>query len=252
MRHLLIAATLALTVAAPAGTSAVAQETLDRSAVESIVREYLLANPDLLYEMQAAYEAKQKAEQAAKSAAVLEARREDVFASPYQTEIGNPDGDVTVVEFFDYNCGYCARALADMNALLADDPNLRFVLKEVPIIRPESVGAHRVSLAVFKLAPEKYAEFHNRLFAVQGVKTDQAALEVATDLGIDRDALRKAANDDSITDAFREATQLAEALGVSGTPSYVIGDEFVFGALGADVLAGKIAAMRECGKTVCS
>ena len=136
--------------------------------------------------------------------------------------------------------------------MLAEDPNLKFVLKEVPIIRPESVGAHRVSLAVFKLAPEKYAEFHRRLFAVPGVKTDEAALAVATELGMDRTALTKAANDDSITQAFREGTQLAEALGITGTPSYVVGDEIVFGARGSQVLRDMIAAMRECGQATCS
>ena len=218
---------------------------MDRAQVEKIVREYLLANPDILYEMQAAFEAKQERERTAQAQRTLEERRDAIFSSPYQTEIGNPDADVTVVEFFDYNCGYCARALDDMDALLAEDPNLRFVLKEVPIIRPESVGAHRVSLAVYKLAPEKYGAFHRALFAVDGVKTDRAALKVATDLGLDADAVRKAANEDSVTAAFREGTELAEALGVTGTPSYVVGDELLFGALGADTLRGKIAALRQ-------
>ena len=251
MRIRLLALAFALSV-----TPAISQETdktaIDKAGIEKIVREYLLANPELLFEMQTAYEAKQKADQAAQVQAVLAERRDEVFASPFQTEIGNPDADVTVVEFFDYNCSYCARALEDMNALLADDPNLKFVLKEVPIIRPESVGAHRVSLAVYELAPEKYADFHRRFFAVDGIKTDQAGLAIAVELGLDADAVRKAANADEVTDAFREGTDLAEALGVTGTPSYVVGNEVVFGALGPDVLRSKIEAMRECGKTVCS
>ena len=244
--------TLAALLGAALVTPVLAQDKLDRSAVEEIVREYLLANPGILYEMQAAYEARQEAERKAKSAAALAERRDEVFSSPYQTEIGNPDADVTVVEFFDYNCSYCARALEDMNTLLAEDPNLKFVLKEVPIIRPESVGAHRVSLAVYALAPEKYGEFHNRFFAVPGVKTDEAGLKIAVEMGLDADAVREAANDDSVTETFKRGTELAEALGVTGTPSYVVGDEFVFGALGADVLRQKIASLRECGKTACS
>ena len=247
MRSLIAA--LALAVALPAAAE---EKPLARGDVETIVREYLLANPEILFEVQEAYEAKQKRERDEAAKLALAERRDQVFSSPHQTEIGNPDADVTVVEFFDYNCSYCARALDDMDALLAADPNLKFVLKEVPIIRPESVGAHRVSLAVFKLAPGKYADFHRRLFAVPGVKTDRAALEVAEALGLERDAVMQAANDDTITDAFREATQLAEALGITGTPSYVVGDELIFGALGADVLREKIAAVRECGKTSCT
>ena len=250
MRHLLAvaSATLMLSVAMPA----MAIEEADKAEIEKIVRDYLLANPEILTEMQAAYERKQQEERNALARRTIEERGDDIFSSPLQTEVGNPQGDVTVVEFFDYNCPYCARSLADMNELLRTDPNLRFVLKEVPIIRPESVGAHRVSLALYKLAPEKYAEFHNRLFAVPGVKTDRAALDVAREMGVDIDELTKLANDESIGRAFTEGTELAEALGISGTPSYVVGDEVVFGALGVGVLREKIANMRECGKTICS
>ena len=238
--------------AVPASSQQQQQAVPDRAAVEAIVRDYLLANPEILYEMQAAYEAKQQAERQERARRTLAERRDEVFSSPHQTEIGNPDADVTVVEFFDYNCSFCARALDDMDAMLADDPKLRFVLKEVPIIRPESVGAHRVSLAVYALAPEKYGEFHRALFAADGVKTDRKALEVALSLGLDEKAVREAANAATVTEAFREATGLAEALGVTGTPSYVIGDELLFGAIGADTLRAKVAAMRECGKTVCT
>lgn len=243
---------LAVALALSAAPSALAFEDEEKREIEQVVREYLIANPEILLEMQQAFERKRAEEQAAAAKLALAERRDQIFSSPHQTEIGNPDGDVTIVEFFDYNCPYCGRALEDMNTLLEADPNLRFVLKEVPIIRPESVGAHRISLAVYKLAPAKYEEFHNRLFDVEGVKTDEAALEVATSLGLERDEVIEAANADAITDAFREGTQLAEALGVTGTPSYVIGDELVFGAQGIDVLREKIANLRECGSATCS
>ena len=244
----LVLAAILLVLAAPA----LAFEPGEKKEIEQIVRDYLLANPQILVEMQQAYEVKQQEQRAASAQKALKERREQVFASPYQTEMGNPEGDVTVVEFFDYNCPYCGRALEDMNVLLDADPNLRFVLKEVPIIRPESVGAHRISLAVYKIAPERYGEFHNRLFAIEGVKTDKAALQVAEELGLDRDKIIEAANADAVTQAFREGTELAEALGVTGTPSYVIGDELVFGAQGVDVLREKIANVRKCGKASCS
>ena len=245
MRAVLAALLLALPL------PALAFEANEKKRIEEIVREYLLANPEILAEMQEAYERRQNDERVAAAKAALEERREQIFSSPYQTEVGNPEGDVTIVEFFDYNCPYCGRALEDMNVLLKADPNLRFVLKEVPIIRPESVGAHRISLGVYALAPEKYAEFHNRLFDVEGVKTDQVALDLAVELGLDRDQVIAAANKDDVTEAFREGTQLAEALGITGTPSYVIGDEIVFGALGVDALREKIANVRECGSTTC-
>ena len=243
-----VTAALLLALAPPA----VAFEPAEKKEIEQIVREYLLSNPELLGEMQQAYERRQEEERVAGAQRALSERRDQIFSSPHQTEIGNPDGDVTIVEFFDYNCPYCGRALDDMNEILKSDPNLRFVLKEVPIIRPESVGAHRISLGVFAIAPERYDEFHNRLFQVEGVKTDEAALKLVAEMGLDRDRVIEAANTDKVTEAFREGTQLAEALGITGTPSYVIGDEIVFGAVGADALREKIANVRKCGSTTCS
>ena len=247
MKRFVLAATLAL-----AATPAAAFDAEEKSEIETIVREYLLANPEIMVEMQQAFEARQRKAQEAAARVALEENREKVFSSEYQAQIGPDDADVTIVEFFDYNCYYCGRGLDDMNKLLESDPKVKFVLKELPIIRAESVGAHRVSLAVSRLAPEKYAEFHNALFAVEGVKTDQDALRIAGELGLEREKLVEEANSPAIEAALRESTELAQALGATGTPFYVVGDEFAFGAQGFEELRAKVANLRSCGSATCS
>lgn len=215
------------------------------------IRSYLLENPEIMLEVQQAFEAKQRAEQAASARKALEENRETIFASANQGVIGNPDGDVTVVEFFDYNCGFCQRAMADMNKLLDSDENLKFVMKELPILSEGSVEAARISTAVYRLFPDKYEEFHNELLSLQGQKDGARAEKVATEMGLDIAALKAEAQKEDVIDAFREANTLANDLGMSGTPSYVIGDEVLFGALGADVLREKIENVRKCGSATC-
>ena len=176
---------------------------------------------------------------------------EAIFNSLHQGVIGNAEGDVTIVEFFDYNCSFCQRAMEDMNLLLAGDPNLKFVMKELPILSEGSVEASRISTAVYRLFPKEYAEFHNTLLGSPGQKDGNRALRVAQSMDLDINALNEEAQKEDVLVAFREANELATNLGINGTPSYVIGDEVVFGALGYDVLHQKIENVRKCGKTVC-
>ena len=230
---------------------AVALDPSDRPEIEKIIREYLLSNPQLMLEVQAALETQQREEAARMAAQSLRENADTIFNSPNQAVIGNAEGDVTVVEFFDYNCGFCQRAMNDMNALLAGDSNLKFVMKELPILSEGSVEAHRVSTAVYRLYPEQYTEFHNQLLGSPGQKDGNRALRVAQSLNMDINALNEEAKKNNVLNAFREVNDLANSLGINGTPSYVIGDEVVFGALGEDVLREKIENMRKCGKTVC-
>ena len=230
---------------------AVALDPSDRPEIEKIIREYLLSNPQLMLEVQAALETQQREEAARMAAQSLRENADTIFNSPNQAVIGNAEGDVTVVEFFDYNCGFCQRAMNDMNALLAGDSNLKFVMKELPILSEGSVEAHRVSTAVYRLYPQQYTEFHNQLLGSPGQKDGNRALRVAQSLNMDINALNEEAKKNNVLNAFREVNDLANSLGINGTPSYVIGDEVVFGALGEDVLREKIENMRKCGKTVC-
>ncbi|WP_309084527.1 DsbA family protein [Chelativorans sp.] len=218
---------------------------LTKPQVEAIVRDYLLANPELLLEVQSALEAKMRTEQAAASRQAISEAAEQIFNNANDGVIGNPQGDVTIVEFFDYNCGYCKRALSDMEALIASDKNLRFVLKEFPILGPESHQAHVVSVAFRKLVPEKYAEYHRRLLGTEGRANEETAIKLALELGADEAALRQEMKDPEIEKMFGETYELANRLQISGTPAYVVGNEIISGALGHDHLSEKIAAARQ-------
>jgi protein-disulfide isomerase len=221
--------------------AAPAESKIDRAEVEGIIRDYLLKNPEVLLEVQEALEAKQKEEQRLASLGVIEDNKDEIFNSTFDGVVGNPKGKVTIVEFYDYNCGFCKRAMEDMRTLTAADPELRFVLKEFPILSPDSQKASVVSMAFHLMMPEKYGEFHNTLLGGQGRATEATALKVALSLGADEAELRAKMQDPSIIEALSKTYDLANKLAITGTPSYVIGNEVVFGALGPEVLAEKIA-----------
>ena len=240
-----------LAMTAPFAPSAYALDDAQKTEIEALIRSYILENPEILLEAQEALEKKRAARAEALAKKTLQEQRDLIFASKNQFEVGNPDADITVVEFFDYNCGFCKRALKDMNRLLDDDPKLKFVLKELPILSEASVDAHRISFAVGRTNPDKYAEFHRKLLGASGQKDGRRALKIAGEMGLDTEKLVEVSRQEDINDAFREANMLASKLGMNGTPSYVIGEEVIFGALGYDVLKEKIANMRECGATDC-
>lgn len=236
----------------PQQMAAASGEQLDRKDVENIVREYLLANPELLVEVQRALDAKHKEEQRVAQLGVIKDNKDKLFSSPTDGVIGNPKGTITMVEFFDYNCGYCKRALEDMRAITAADPNLRFVLKEFPILGPDSQKASVVSIAFHKMMPEKYAEFHTQLLGAQGRASEAQAIKVAVSLGAEEAKLREAMKDPSIAQLIDENYELANKLAITGTPSYVVGSEVIFGAQGLDVLNQKLAeAKAACATAAC-
>jgi protein-disulfide isomerase len=196
--------------------------------------------------MQQALEAKQAEEQRVAHLEVIKDAKQQIFNASYDGYVGNPDGKTTIVEFYDYNCGYCKRAQEDMLALTEADPDLRFVLKEFPILGPDSQKASIVSMAVRTLMPEKHGEFHNLLIGAPGRASEAAAIKIALQLGVDEAKLREEMKNPAITEAFSETYDLANKLQITGTPSYVVGNEVVFGALGKEVLGEKIAAARAC------
>ena len=220
--------------------------------VETIVREYLLAHPEVLLEVQQALDAKQKEEQKVAQRRSSTAPRTRSTSRRMTASSAIPNGKVTIVEFFDYNCGYCKRAVEDMQALTAADPDLRFVLKEFPILGPESQKASVVSMAFHNLMPEKYSEFHNQLLGGHGRAGEANAIKIAVSLGADEAKLREAMKDPKITEIFNETYDLANKLAITGTPSYVIGNEVVFGAQGRDVLNEKLAVVKAaCATAAC-
>jgi protein-disulfide isomerase len=235
----------------PAALPAIATAQLDNKAVELIVRDYLLANPELLMEVQVALDAKQKEEQRLANLGVIKDAKDEIFNSSFDGVVGNPAGKVTMVEFYDYNCGYCKRAIDDMRELTKADPDLRFVLKEFPILGPDSQRAHVVSMAFHKLRPEKYGEFHGQLLGGQGRANEASAIRIALSLGADEAELREAMKDPVISETFAKTYDLANKLSITGTPSYIVGNEVVFGALGREVLAEKIATAKACQDATC-
>lgn len=224
---------------------------VNRAEIEGIVRDYLMKNPEVLLEMQQILEEKQKEEQRVAHLEVINSARDDIFNAAYDGVVGNPNGKTTIVEFYDYNCGYCKRAQEDMLALTAADPDLRFVLKEFPILGPDSQKATLVSMAFRKVMPEKHEEFHNQLIGAPGRAGEAGALKIALALGADEAKLREAMRDPAIGEEIAKTYDLANKLSITGTPSYVVGNEVVFGALGQEVLAEKIAAAKACAGATC-
>ena len=169
--------------------------------------------------------------------------------SPRGVVVGNPKGDVTVVEFFDYNCGYCKRALDDMMTMTKADPKLKFVLKEFPVLGPGSVDAAKVAVAVRMQDKDgsKYMDFHRRLLGTRGEINRDRALAAAKEAGLDMARIERDLKTEEIEATLMESAVLADALGISGTPSYVIGDEVVPGAVGAQALQKRVEAVRKCG-----
>jgi protein-disulfide isomerase len=227
------------------------QAGLAKEDIGPLVREYLLANPELVEEVQQALQAKRDEESQKLALAAIEENHDAIFNAPEDMVLGNPDGDITLVEFFDYNCGFCKRAMEDVVKIMETDSNVRVVLKEFPILGPDSLAAHQVSMAFRKLAPEKYGEYHMALLGADVRATEALAIELAKNFGVDEEALRAGMADPAIGDSIRQAYTLADALGISGTPSFVLGDETVFGAVGSDTLLAKIDNMRQCQSTVC-
>jgi protein-disulfide isomerase len=215
------------------------------------VREYLLANPQVLQEVVTELERQRINQQTAQQADAVDLYQDLLFFSPRSAVIGNPNGDITLVEFFDYNCSYCKRALDDMNRLIVDDPGLRIVLKEFPVLGLGSTEAAQVAGAVVLLAPDRYGEFHQLLLGTQAQATGALALAAAAEIGLDVAEIEAMVGTAEVSAVIEESYMLADALGLTGTPSYVLGNEVIVGAIGYDSLRGMIDSIRACGFTVC-
>jgi len=223
-----------------------------RGELEQIIRSYLVAHPEVLEEMTAELSKRQQAAEAEKHQAAVKQDGETIFNSPRGVTLGNPKGDVNFVEFFDYNCGYCRRAMSDMLELMKSDPKLRVVLKEFPVLGPGSVEAAQVAVAVRMQDPtgKKYLDFHQRLLGGRGQADKAKAMAAAKEAGLDMARLEKDLASPEVKATLEENFKLAENMGLNGTPSYVIGDQVVIGAVGLDGLTRKISEAR-CGKAAC-
>ncbi len=247
LRPLLIAvAAIVLAIAAPPARAQSFSDT-QRGEIERVVKDYLVAHPEVLQEVLNELEKRQSDADAVKHRDGVKQYSQALFYSPRQVTIGNRQGDVTLVEFFDYNCGYCKRALADMLNLMREDAKLRVVLKEFPVLGPGSVEAAQVAVAVRMQDPtgKKYLEFHQKLLGGRGPADRAHALAVAKEIGLDMARIEKDMAGDEAKATLEENMHIAEALGLNGTPSYVIGTEVVVGAVGLAALREKVGTARQ-------
>jgi protein-disulfide isomerase len=236
----LVAAPVALTGPAKADLASVSDEEFGKR-----VRDYLMQNPEILRDVLQELERKERARQAQATQETIAAKAGDLFRAEGDLVIGNPQGDVTIVEFMDYNCGYCKRSLPDVMKLVEADKNLRVVIKEFPILGPSSITASRAALAAAR--QDKYKEMHAALMGHKGALNDEAIFELAKSAGLDVDKLKADMEDKAIAARIEQNHQLASMLGIDGTPAFVIDQQLIPGALGYEALAAAIGDVRAAG-----
>lgn len=213
-----------------------------KEALGGIIHDYVMDNPELIVEAMEKYRADEEKREREAAFNTIKDHADDLKGADLPT-IGNPDGDVTIVEFFDYNCGYCKKALPDLQELVKTDGNVRVVFKEMPILGPTSQTAAQYALAAHKQG--KYFEFHSALMEHRGGK-DAATLEkIGKDIGLDVKQLKKDANSNAIADAVEDSRNLATKIGVRGTPAFIVGDELFRGYIGLDGMKAAVKAARE-------
>ena len=222
-----------------------AADTLTEDEVKALVYEAILEQPQIIMEAVRLLEERQQQQQQSAAAAVLETERDRLEKDPNAIVLGNPEGDVTVVEFFDYNCPYCRRVMPQVDTLVEQDPNVRLVYREWPILGEGSVFAARAALAARKQG--KYEEFHVAMMGMEGRAEEPTVLRIAREVGLNIEQLRRDMDAPEVDEHIQTSMELTRALGFSGTPSFVIGDALIPGFVEADVLIEKVEAAREVG-----
>jgi len=234
----------ALIALMPQGPAAAAEFTAEqRKAIEGIVRDYLQKNPDAMLDALQAAKDKMEGEAHDKASAALATRRHEVFDDPDAPVAGNPQGDVALAEFFDYRCPYCKQVEPAIEALVAEDRQLRFVYKEFPVLGPESVVAARAALAARKQG--KYDSLHRALMGLKGQINEAAVFKLASSVGLDVERLKRDMAAPDIDRMLKANVNLATALDIRGTPGFVIGNEIVPGAISLDALKQLIDTARK-------
>jgi protein-disulfide isomerase len=241
---------------APPGASAIAADTTafsaeQKKAIEAIVKNYLVQNPEIFIEVQGALEKKMAEQEAERTKSMVAEHAKEIYRAPNAPVAGNPDGDITVVEFFDYNCGYCKRGFAEVAKLVEQDKNVRVVFKEFPILTEGSVQAAKVALA--SRMQGKYWEVHRDLIQSKGQVNEAVALKVAEKHGLDMEKLKADMNSPEVKAEIDRVKKLADDLGINGTPHFLVGDKAIGGAPDNlyDVLEGHVVELRKSGCSYC-
>jgi protein-disulfide isomerase len=217
----------------------------DRQALDQAIHDYLMNHPEVIVESLRAAEKKLQDAQDAAARTAIGDRQSELLRDPASPVAGNPNGDVTIVEFFDYHCPYCKQVEPTLDALLKEDPKIRIVYKEFPILGPDSVTASQAALAALKQGPQKYTRFHAAMMSTKGAINEGVIMQVARDAGLDVTRLKtdmKAADVDAM---IKRNYDLAEALKIHGTPAFIVGDALAPGAVDIDTLRKMVADARK-------
>ena len=210
------------------------------------VRAYLLQNPEVIFEAVAEFERRNAQAQGDMDGALIEANAEALFNDPMSWVGGNPEGDVTLVEFLDYKCGFCKRALPEVDALLEQDDNIRVIVKELPILGAESELASRFAISVLDLAgPEAYESVHVELMGYEGSITPDYLEDVADSLDLELEEIVAHMDSDTVSDVIEGNRALAQRLQISGTPTFVMGDQMIRGFVPTDAMLEAAAIARQ-------
>ncbi|KUO58385.1 MAG: disulfide bond formation protein DsbA [Alphaproteobacteria bacterium BRH_c36] len=215
--------------AIPAAGAATAAFSSDQKAgIEAIIKDYLLANPEILLEVQSKLEAKMEKQQEERLKTAIKSNADELYRRADAPSAGDPKGDITVVEFFDYNCGFCKRGFSEVSKLIEKDKKVRVVFKELPILSKGSEEASRVALAAKKQG--KYWEMHSALLTYRGSVDGESALKIAAKLGLDAEKLKADMDSAEVTGEIDKVRELAQKMGINGTPHFLVGDRTIAGA----------------------
>ncbi len=237
---------LALSLAAPAAATDLDNlSDAERDAFRAEVRAYLLDNPEVLMEAIGVLEDRQAAAEGERDAMMVAANANALFSSAFDVVLGNPEGDITIVEFMDYRCGYCRRAHPEVADLLEFDDDIRLVVKELPILGEQSLLASRFAIATrIALGDEAYITVHDALMEMRGDVTEPSLMALAGELGLDGAEIMAAMDDPLVMQTIEYNHGLAQTLGISGTPSFVFGDQMVRGYVPLDGMQQIVAMLR--------
>ena len=217
-------------------------QTLSEETLDQRIRDFILDNPEVVVEAIQRWQQQQQRAELEQFQAVLEMRQDEVFDVSDGTVMGNPDGDIVLVEFMDYNCGYCRRVFPAVQQLAEQDGNVRILFKEFPILGPGSVYASKAALAAREQG--MYAEFHNALMSTDARLDEPQVLAIAAEVGLDVEQLQRDIQDPEIDALIERNHQLARDLGINGTPGFIIGEEIVRGATSLENLQRLITVAR--------
>ncbi|MEL7462573.1 MAG: DsbA family protein [Pseudomonadota bacterium] len=222
--------------------------TADQKAlIDEQVRDYLLRNPEVIIEAMEVLERRREEQERSTDAAMISSLGDELKNDGYSFVAGNPEGDVTVVEFADYRCGYCKQAHEDVKALLAADPNVRLVIKEFPILGPDSTFAARAAMAAQKQGDAEYLALNDAMMTWRGELSEAAVIALADEAGLDMDRFRNDMEDPTIAENIQRTYALARQLQINGTPGFIVGGRIIRGYVPFDQLRELVEDARERG-----